>query len=251
MPSSDVNKYVLRGGEVDRDKRTVFRSESAVRAFAFHDVQKEAENRVREAQVREHAAVAKEKRDISAELERVRTEGYQKGVSEASTALEETRSMLEEQLQGALAYFHEALKQTEARAVQDAVRLGLTLAEKLTRKALKNDPEAMAAMLTSALQLTDGEGTVRVKCGPETARSVRAQLGSMRGNLDVDSIAVEEDPRLEDGDLLLYRGNTTLDARVRTRLDRITTTLYAELGLEPGPSVASDEAEDDSMGSAA
>ncbi len=73
---------------------------------------------------------------------------------------------------------------------------------------------------------------MKVTAEPALAAQVRALVQPLTQRLGLDELVVQEDPRLEPGDLVVHRGSTTLDARIRARLARVQEALVRELGLE-------------------
>ncbi len=158
--------------------------------------------------------------------------GYERGRAEGRVELEREVSRLKEQLQGAIGALHGALERMEADAVTDSARLGLMVGEKLARRALEVDPMALEAMIESAAEHLEEDPRMKVTAEPALAAQVRALVQPLTQRLGLDELVVQEDPRLEPGDLVVHRGSTTLDARIRARLARVQEALVRELGLE-------------------
>lgn len=169
--------------------------------------------------------------DAEIDATQVTREAYERGFREGQADAASSAESMIERYDGAIAQLTKALQRTEEVATRDSVRLALRIAKKLVRKAMADDPEALALAVTSAVEHTAGDDPLTVTCDGKTAAGLKLQIDELVSSLGVSKIDVAEDPGLEPGDLMLSRGSTTLDARIETRADRIEQALLRELGL--------------------
>lgn len=238
MPSFDRPTFhsVDRPGSRPKcvfDKRTVVKQ--SFRTFEFRDTTAEALEEDIDA-LREAASEARA--DFERELERRVAEaerrGQEVGLQEAVALHDEERAKLAERLEGAVEAFHQALERAEEVATRDALRLGLMVAERLTRFTLANKPEALAASLVASVGRMEGDGEVRVVTSPDLAEILSSRTAEIMEELRVSGFQVEVDETLQPGDLMVYRGSVSLDARVATRIRKLERALLEELGFESG-----------------
>jgi flagellar biosynthesis/type III secretory pathway protein FliH len=181
---------------------------------------------------------AEHARALAAAEERGRQRGRTEALAEARAEREREVARLRGELEGALGALTAGLDKVESEASRDAVLLGLTVAEKLARRALEVDPEALQAMLLGAAERLEEGPRLRLSVAPGAAGAVRAQLDAIAAGLGAADVELTEDPRLAPGDAILHRGSSTLDARIGARLARIHDALVRELGLEVDPAGA-------------
>lgn len=161
-------------------------------------------------------------------LAEVEQDAFQRGVIAARQEFEP----LQERLEGAVASLREALRQTESAQVRDAVQLGLMIAEKVIGVTVHESHEFLAAIITTAIEAAEGSEPLTIVSSPATAARLRALWGGDEVTARFGQVNFAEDPHLKDSDFMLYRGSGTLDARLKTRLERIERALIRELGLE-------------------
>jgi len=166
------------------------------------------------------------------QIQEAEKKGYERGILETQNAnkAEFEQSLLE--AKELLAQMETGFRNAEESLSTEAVLLALQIAEKVIRKSLGKDPAALAANVESFLGTVDKAQPVRVHCHPDSAESLRAQMGRVAERLQITEWVVEEDHELQAGDLLVSFGTATIDARVNHRLERIEQALYRELGLE-------------------
>lgn len=213
------------------DKRTA--AKQSFRTFEFKDLSGEALDE----DVDKLRAVAAEARaDFERELDRRAAEaerrGQELGLQEAVQIHNEERAKLTERMEGAIGAFHSALDRAEMATTRDALRLGLLVAERLTRMTLVQQPEAVVKNLVEAVAKMEGEAEVKVIASPDIASDLQAKTEEVGKELGMTAFSVESDDTLQPGDLIIYRGSASIDARVSTRLRKIERSLLTELGLE-------------------
>ncbi len=242
MRLSDVNKYVLRRGEVDRDRASVVQDEK-VQPFVFERAADGSDSAGAQAQAQstpQPSSPAAPANEVSSategpsteELEAMEQAAFQRGLEEGTKSSKAQLGKIEAHVGGAIDTLHKALQNTEQTATRESIRLAVMLAEKLVRRTLNSDPEALAATLTSAVEAKDPQSSLKVLCDRQTANMMRSQISALTESLEIKTIEVEEDQTLGEGDLMIFQGDTTLDARVSTRLSRLEKALTRELGLD-------------------
>lgn len=171
-------------------------------------------------------------------IARIQEEAYQRGLEEAQRELREEREKIAGIRKLADTVFsdlREAFAQTETSRCKDEIRLALMIAEKIVRRELFQNHESLASAVARAIESAEGNEPISIVCSPETAAKLRSMLSDLSRDLQIETIQVEEDPRFEAGDFMLWRGAVTLDARLSTRLARIERALSRELGIELSP----------------
>jgi flagellar assembly protein FliH len=240
MPSFDQYQVFVTEDRVENRPKAIFdkkkMAEQSFRTFEFRNVSMDAREedleRLREAAAEARAEFERELERRVAEAER---RGQDLGLQEATALHAEERKKLVERMEGAVSAFNQALDRAEDASARDAVRLGLLVAERLTRTQLTRDPEAVVSTLESALESLEGEEAVQVTASPELAESLRARTSDIMEELEVSGFEVEADETLQPGDLIIHRGASTLDARVARRIQKIEARLLRELGLDGAP----------------
>lgn len=166
-------------------------------------------------------------------LARAEKEALARGRAEGQREAMAENTKLSQRMEGAFEYLHQALAAAETAMTKDAVRLALMIAEKVVRRSLGQDLEALASSVAGAAEsLENSAEPLRVLCDPATALRLRTQFADLAATLKVSAVEIQEDPKLAAGDFMLYRGSSTLDARLSARLERIERALVRELKLE-------------------
>ncbi len=240
MPSFDAYQVFVTEDRVENRPRAVFSStlakKQAYRSYQFpslSDAAEPAETETARRAVTEGKAELE--RRLEVEVARSERQGREAGLEEARREHAAERAQLMERMEGALSALNLALDRAEEAATRDALRLGLMIAERLTRVCLSTDPAALAKTLAASVGKLDGDGPVKLVASPELAARLGADLQAVAAQLEVDGIDIEGDETLQPGDLLVYRGSSTLDARVLTRLRRVESRLLEELGFDKAP----------------
>lgn len=236
MPSSErpVFHTVDRPGSRPKcvfDRRTLVKQ--TFRTFEFPDMSAPQLEENMDA-LREAAAEARLdfERELDRRSEEAERRGREAGLQEAVAIHTEERAKLQERLEGAVEAFHQALERAEEVATKDALRLGLMVAERLTRYTLAKKPEALAASLVAAVGKMEGDGEVKVVASEDLAEALSGRTAEIMEELRVSGFEVEVDETLQPGDLMVFRGNVSLDARVATRIRKLERALLEELGFE-------------------
>lgn len=110
---------------------------------------------------------------------------------------------------------------------QEAVRLGLAIAERLLRRTLAVEPSAILDLIRSAIDWSGESDQLRVRLHPADAELVTATSAAHRleSNRDLEFVA---DDSLVRGDCLVESQSGQTDARLEVILQRIAEELLAD-----------------------
>lgn len=108
---------------------------------------------------------------------------------------------------------------------QEAVRLGVAIAERLLRRTLAIQQEAILDLIRSALDWSVGTDHVRVRLHPADEKLVTSAAQPLDANREIDFLP---DNTLTRGDCVVETSNGQTDARLEVILQRIADELLAE-----------------------
>lgn len=211
-------------------------------AFNFDDLRKECDEYVQNVnrQVREHLVEAKAQAEALRQqaFAEGRASGRQAGLAEAQQLIE-TRAAeiaaqrMAEQSKTTLP----ALKAAVTAMIVErdrwlawwesaAVRLCVTIAEKIIRHELERKPEIATPMISEALQLAAGSPNIKVRLHPRDIE----QLGKCSAELNdalssLGEAALTPDQRITPGGCYIETTHGVIDARLETQLTRIAAEL--------------------------
>jgi len=119
------------------------------------------------------------------------------------------------------------------RVEPEVVRLSVSIAEKILARELELRPDAVVDMVRSAVKRLRDREQLRVSVSPRDFEQVRSARDDLIGAIDgVRSLEVVEDRRVDPGGCVIESQNGTLDARVKTQLDQLSSVLE---GAMPDP----------------
>jgi flagellar biosynthesis/type III secretory pathway protein FliH len=157
--------------------------------------------------------IAREIMDAHDEAERIREAAKRDAALEAR----------EEEVARLAASFLALRKADDERAERDldrAVELAKILAERLVGEGLKIEPERIAGLAANALAETRGARNVRIDANPDDVAPLREALASVG-----HEAALNVDPALARGSLVVHTDLGTIDAQLRPQLDRLAKAL--------------------------
>ena len=135
-------------------------------------------------------------------------------------------------LQSALAALQTAADQLHAQrdhwldqSQHEAVQLGVAIAERLLRRTLAVQPEAVLDLIRSALDWSVGADRLRVHLHPADAELVASATQPLDANREIEFLP---DNSLMRGDCVVETPNGQTDARLEITLQRIADELLAE-----------------------
>lgn len=234
MPSSE-SRYVFHGEKPGSRPKCVFdKRSSALQSFRTLELAN-LSSPDREENIDDLRSLAAEARaDFERELERrtadAERRGREVGMQEAAAVHAEERDKLVERMEGAMQALHRTLDRAEEHAARDALRLGLMVAERIARKTLVSDADALSKNLVSAAGQLGGANDLKVVAPPDVAALLDANTKDILQELGSESFEVEADPTLQPGDFMVFRGSTSMDGRVASRLRKMERALFQELG---------------------
>jgi len=131
----------------------------------------------------------------------------------------------------------------------EVVRLSISIAEKILARELELRPNAVVDMVRSAVKRLRDREQLRVSVNPRDFEQVRSARDDLIGAIDgVRTLEVVEDRRVDAGGCVIESQNGTLDARVKTQLDQLSSVLEAAMPPPeehepdgPGPLPGSDQ----------
>jgi len=106
----------------------------------------------------------------------------------------------------------------------ETIALAIAIAERLLRRTLAAQPEAVIELVRTTLDWTVGAATVRVRLHPDDCEFVQSQAESLRRECSAD-IEFVRDETLARGDCVSETTHGVIDGRVDTLLDRIAEEL--------------------------
>lgn len=107
----------------------------------------------------------------------------------------------------------------------EAVRLGVAIAERLLRRTLAVQPEAVLDLIRSALDWSVGEDRLRVRLHPGDAELVTSAIQRLDATREIEFLS---DDSLSRGDCVVETPSGQTDARLEVILQRIADELLAE-----------------------
>lgn len=156
-----------------------------------------------------------------------RREGYQTGISAAQAEVAALRLEAEELLRTAQAERERQLSEVQA----DVAQLAMTVAEKIVRRRLDDDPELVVGIVADAISRARNGETLRVRANPHDIPIIQdresALVASVAGLKDLQLI---EDPGIAPGGCLVETGHGYIDARIDRQLELVEEALRTAVG---------------------
>lgn len=118
----------------------------------------------------------------------------------------------------------------QARA--DALEIGFQVARRLLEQELTSNPDALFALVRSAVRRLGDARRLVIRLHPVDAARVDAPEGRKRLGLSLMQVEVTPDPSLQAGDCVIESETVTVDGRLSTRLEELHRA--AESALEEG-----------------
>lgn len=117
-------------------------------------------------------------------------------------------------------------------ARSDALEIGFEVARRILETELSTGPDALFALVKSALQRAGASRRVVIRLHAEDARLVQAALAEDRLGISAAAVEVTPDPALERGDCMVETDFGKVDGRLKTRLEELHRA--ARTALEEG-----------------
>lgn len=165
-------------------------------------------------------------------------EGRQAGMKEADRILntrsaelanEQTNSRLRTTLpalEAAVAALHIERDRWLAWWESAAVRLSVAMAEKLLRHELARHPKLLPGRIKELLELAAGHPNIRIRMHPQDVEQLRECAAELLDRLSpLGQAALTGDDRITRGGCIIETQHGTIDGRVETQFERITSEL--------------------------
>jgi len=116
----------------------------------------------------------------------------------------------------------------------DAIEIAFLVARKILEAELKQGPEAIFALVRTAVRKAGASRRVSVRLHPEDAARVEAELGRREDEaLSAARVEIAPDPAVEKGDCLVDTDFGQVDGRLATRLAEVRRAVDASGGEQP------------------
>lgn len=213
-------------------------------SFQYADIQQRCDDQLQAAQLRAEEILA----EAAAEVDRLREEAWQVGHATGALQAEtefDARVEAEVQLRvrERLSHMVPALQSATKQLIDDreqillqwetaAIRLSLTLAERIVRRELQIQPAAPRALIAEALQLTAGATSIVLRLHPVDVAEMEADSTDWRQFSNTSAqIKVIADSGVTRGGCLVETPEGEIDGRIESQLSRLAEEL---LGYEFG-----------------
>jgi len=169
------------------------------------------------------AAATEEAQKLRAEAEKA---GFAAGKAEGLAAAEEERKKLVAEADRLLAEARQIRREMLARVEGQVVRLAVGIAEQLLQTELQQRPEAVAAMVHSALATLADGGEILIRVHPDDAAACRAQLAGWQEKLQDKAVcSILEDAAIPRGTCRLETADSVIECSPQERLEKLRQIL--------------------------
>ncbi|MBN2563519.1 MAG: hypothetical protein JXQ75_21580 [Phycisphaerae bacterium] len=236
-----MSSVVIKAGEARMLSRGAY-------GFDLRDIAREAEGMLAAARAEAEGIVGQARRQAEAEREAVRQAahrgGYEQGIAEGreagrAAALVEVREQfakdqgsLVSALKSLLDGFSGQREQLYLAARRDVVVLAIAIARRISKRLDVMDDVASgaaAAACQEALGLLAEATEAAVRAHPDDCQAVESLAGSLGGSLlSSRHIRVVRDATVGRGGVVVETADSTVDARVASRVDRIADELVTD-----------------------
>ena len=212
--------YVLDLGDLARQGQTM-----------VERAHQEADRIVAEARAERQRLIADaEERGYEQGLARGHAEGLERGSREGFE-----KALLAEQatIQALTAAWDDALQRLEAMrrdldaiAQRGVLELAVRLGERVAKRAVELDADAVAGQLAEAIELAMRPSRLRVRVCPEDVERAREAMPRFMDRLgESASVSVEADATLSHGSVVVETETTRIDATIETQISRLVEVL--------------------------
>lgn len=165
------------------------------------------------------------------ELESIQKQAYQEGFALGQKeGFEQTKQLMENNaaaLQSIIDVLSEPLKELDDDVVNQLAQLSMTVAKQVVRRELHTDEGEIVGVVREAMNaLPASTRKITLNIHPEDAELIRSSF-SLGDDSDADELRwrVIEDPIITRGGCKISSENSSIDATVEGRLNRIISTL--------------------------
>ncbi len=146
-------------------------------------------------------------------------EGYAKGLAQGETEVRQKAEAFHELIQ----MLDTPLEELDEQVIEQTAQLAIAIARQIIRRELHADPGQVVAVVRDALKaLPVMARKIRVFLHPDDAELVRETL-SLHDDDDSQTWKIIEDPLLSRGGCKINSENSSIDASVEMRLQRVIT----------------------------
>ncbi|MEO1337563.1 MAG: FliH/SctL family protein [Myxococcota bacterium] len=163
------------------------------------------------------------------DAQKAESEAFERGLAQGRQIAKEDLDSLSDQLKGAAEFFRNTILKIDARASDQAMKLGLMLAEQLFRKTISLDPDRMLGAVKALVDSIDEESPLKIIVDPPTAQHWRGHEASLQTLLPQRSFEIESSEDLSTGDIIVHCGHQTLDERLAHRIKQYEQAILQEL----------------------
>ncbi len=146
-------------------------------------------------------------------------DGHEKGLAKGETDVRQKAETFQELIQT----LDTPLDELDEQVIEQTAQLAMAVARQIIRRELHADPGQVVAVVRDALKALPGMARkIRVSLHPDDAVLVREVL-SLHDDDDSQTWRMIEDPLLDRGGCKINSENSTIDASVEMRLQRVIT----------------------------
>lgn len=164
--------------------------------------------------------------------------GQAAGREEAATALRDELNRLQSSWTGALESWSAEREAMLLEARRDVLDFALALGERILRRAIEVEPDRVIDQVEGALSLMIGQSKLRLAIHPEDRPLLESAMPAIIERVGGDGhVELVEDREVERGGCRASGSDGSVDATIRTQVDRVVATLLPgrrrDLVLEP------------------
>ena len=214
------------------------RGQSTAVAFNLDDLRQRGDEYIAQIKQQAQKMIAEARAEAEALRQQAsdegRHEGYQTGLREAQRQIEQqveaaAEARTAERLQHTLPLLEHAIAAVElerdrwiAHWETSAIKLSLTIAERILRQQLDHHPDFGTHMVAEALQLAAGSPRLHLRLHPLDVTHIQTcGQDIVQRLIPLGSLTFVPDERLSRGECLIETEHGVIDARLKTQLDRI------------------------------
>mgnify|MGYP002338647500 CR=1 FL=1 len=183
-----------------------------------------------------NAAAAEADAQASAEAQ-ARERGYEAGLAEGRAAGQEEINARMERLTALLQALERPLDSVEEDTQRVLAELACSVAGQLVRREMSRDPDAIVPVVREAMETLQAESEApEIRLHPEDAPLVRE---AFQTQCDEGNWRIVDDQTLSRGDCWVRAGHTSIDARLESRIRRVTDHVLGDDADAPPSGAAS------------
>lgn len=197
------------------------------------DLVENAEAMAREIVARAQREAQKILEDAVAESEHIsdqaEKEGYEQGRAAGLLEVREAYAEALDAIRSTADAIVASADATVSQCEREIAQLAVAVADKLIRKALDEDPEAVLSMVREAVRRTEGARTVVMRVAPEDFDLIASAHDELIGlSPDLRDMEIVEDIRVERGGCVIEMEVGAVDARVDEQLRDVELSFLEE-----------------------